>query len=190
MVKRCSKIALALLISGPILAGCAKSPFATDGSSSTSGGTSMAGSTDGSRGGSAAGTAGTAGSSGQGHVARPNPKDFVTMPQLKDIRFDFDRYEIRVEDAEVLDANADSLKANPKMLILIEGHADQRGTPEYNMALADRRAKASMNYLVSRGIRSNRIAIISYGEQRPVCAKSSEECWSQNRRAHFMVKGQ
>jgi peptidoglycan-associated lipoprotein len=117
-------------------------------------------------------------------------KDFVANPQLKDIRFDFDRYEIRAEDAEILDANAESLKANPKMQILIEGHTDQRGTTEYNMALADRRAKASMNYLVSRGVRANRITVISYGKERPVCGKASEDCWSQNRRAHFMVKGQ
>jgi peptidoglycan-associated lipoprotein len=100
------------------------------------------------------------------------------------------RGDIRAEDAEVLDANAESMKANPKQLILIEGHADQRGTSEYNLALADRRAKASMNYLVSRGVRSNRISIISYGKERPMCMEASEDCWSQNRRAHFMVKGQ
>jgi peptidoglycan-associated lipoprotein len=188
MVKRVSKIALALLISGPILAGCAKSPFATsDGSSSTAGG-AMGASADGGRG--AGGAGGTGGAYGQAGAARPNPKDFTTMAQFKDIRFDFDRYDIRAEDAEVLDANAESLKSNPKLLVLIEGHADQRGTTEYNMVLADRRAKASMNYLVSRGVRSNRITIISYGKERPVCAQPSEECWSQNRRAHFLVKGQ
>jgi len=112
------------------------------------------------------------------------------MALLKDVRFDFDRYDIRAEDSEVLDANAESLKTNPKLLVLIEGHADQRGTSEYNLALADRRAKASMNYLVSRGVRSNRITIISYGKERPVCAEPSEDCWSLNRRAHFLVKGQ
>lgn len=190
MVKRISKIALALLISGPILAGCAKSPFTTssDGSSSTSGG-AMGASTDGGRGsGTAAGAGGAYGQGGA--AARPNPKDFTTAAQLKDIRFDFDRYDIRAEDAEVLDANAESLKSNPKMLVLIEGHTDQRGTTEYNMALADRRAKASMNYLVSRGVRANRITIIGYGKERPVCAQSSEDCYSQNRRAHFLVKAQ
>lgn len=187
-MKRISKIALALLISGPILAGCAKSPFATssDGTSSTSGGAMGGASADGGRG---AGT--TGGAYGQGGAAaRPNPKDFTTAAHLRDIRFDFDRYDIRAEDAEVLDANAESLKSNPKMLVLIEGHTDQRGTTEYNMALADRRAKASMNYLVSRGVRANRITIISYGKERPVCAQSSEDCFSQNRRAHFLVKAQ
>jgi peptidoglycan-associated lipoprotein len=189
MVKRISKIALTLLISGPIVAGCAKSPFATsDGSSASTSGGSMGASADGGRG---AGTAGgAAGAYQQAGAARPNPKDFTTTAQLKDIRFDFDRYDIRPEDSEVLDANAESLKSNPKMLVLIEGHADQRGTTEYNMALADRRAKASMNYLVSRGVRSNRITIISYGKERPICAEPSEDCWSQNRRAHFLVKGQ
>jgi peptidoglycan-associated lipoprotein len=185
MVKHISKIALAILISGPLLAGCAKSPFASNGESADG---SSGGSADGRGYSSAAG--GAAGAYGQGNAARPNPREFTQSAQLKDIRFDFDRYEIRSEDAEVLDANAESMKANPKLLILIEGHADQRGTSEYNLALADRRAKASMNYLVSRGVRSNRISIISYGKERPMCMAASEDCWSQNRRAHFMVKGQ
>jgi peptidoglycan-associated lipoprotein len=182
-MKRISKIALALLVSGPLLAGCAKSPFATDGSAdgSTTG-------PDGRGFTSAAGGAG--GAYGQGNAARPNPREFTASAHLKDIRFDFDRYDIRAEDAEVLDANAESMKANPKLLILIEGHTDQRGTSEYNLALADRRAKASMNYLVSRGVRSNRISVISYGKERPMCKEASEDCWSQNRRAHFLVKGQ
>lgn len=189
MVKRISKIALALLVSGPLLAGCAKSPFATggmSGSSSADGSTVV--SADGR--GFTADASGAAGAYGHGNAARPNPKEFSQSTQLKDIRFDFDRYDIRAEDAEVLDANAESLRANPKLKILIEGHTDQRGTNEYNMALADRRAKASMNYLVSRGVRSNRISIISYGKERPMCAEATETCWSQNRRAHFLVKGQ
>lgn len=186
MVKRISKIALALLVSGPLLAGCAKSPFTSAGSSAADG--SMGGSADG-RGYTSA-AAGAAGAYGQGSAARPNPKEFSQSAQLKDIRFEFDRYDIRAQDAEVLDANAESLKANPKLLLLIEGHTDQRGTAEYNLALADRRAKASMNYLVSRGVRSNRISVISYGKERPTCADANEGCWSQNRRAHFLVKGQ
>jgi len=188
MVKRCSQIALVLLISAPILVGCAKSPSTTSDASSPTAGGPMAGSADGGRVVSAAG--GPAGSSAQGNPSRPSPKEFATMALLKDIRFDFDRYDIRPQDSEVLDANAESLKANPKLMVLIEGHADQRGTSEYNLALADRRAKASMNYLVSRGVRSNRITIVSYGKERPVCAEPSEDCWSLNRRAHFLVKGQ
>jgi peptidoglycan-associated lipoprotein len=186
MVKHISKIALALLVSGPLLAGCAKSPFATNGSASTGG--SMGDSADGRGHMAAAGGAG--GAYGLGNAARPNPREFSPSAQLKDIRFEFDRYDIRAEDAEILDANAESLKANPKLQLLIEGHTDQRGTTEYNLALADRRAKASMNYLVSRGVRSNRISVISYGKERPMCVQASEDCWSQNRRAHFLVKGQ
>ena len=115
MVKRVSKIALALLISVPILAGCAKSPFTTssDGSSPSTSGGAMGGSA------AAVGVryrGGAGGAYGQGGAAaRPNPKDFTTAAQLKDIRFDFDRYDIRAEDAEVLDANAESMKSNPKM---------------------------------------------------------------------------
>ena len=183
MVKRCSQIALVLLISAPILVGCAKTPSTMSDASSPTPGGSIAGSGDGNRGvGSAGGPAG----SYAGNPTRPNPKEFAVMAQLKDIRFNFDRYDIRPEDSEVLDANAESLKANPKLMVLI----DQRGTSEYNLALADRRAKASMNYLVARGVRSSRITIISYGKERPVCAERSEDCWSVNRRAHFLVKGQ
>src|SRR5262249_40725402 len=94
----------------------------------------------------------------------------------------------RTEDAQVLDQNADLMKANPGWLVLIEGHADQRGTPDYNLALSERRARASMNYLVSRGVRADRFSVISYGEERPMCKEASEDCWSQNRRAHFAVK--
>jgi len=189
MVKRCSQIALVLLISAPILVGCAKSPSTTSDASSPTAGGSMAGSADDGR---VASTAGGPGGSyaAQGNPSRPNPKEFAAMALLKDVRFDFDRYDIRPEDSEVLDANAESLKTNPKLQVLIEGHTDQRGTSEYNLALADRRAKASMNYLVSRGVRSSRITIVSYGKERPVCAEPSEDCWSLNRRAHFLVKGQ
>ena len=121
-------------------------------------------------------------------AARPNPKDFTAKTDLRDIRFEFDSYEIRAEDAQVLDQNADLLKANPSWLVLVEGHADQRGTTDYNLALSERRAKASMHYLVSRGVRANRISVISYGKERPICKDASEDCWSQNRRAHFAVK--
>ena len=87
-----------------------------------------------------------------------------------------------------LDANASWLKANPSHLLLIEGHADERGTNEYNLALGDRRARASTNSLVSHVIRANRISIISYGEEMPQCREHSEDCWTKNRRAHFAVK--
>ena len=102
--------------------------------------------------------------------------------------FDFDKYDIRPSDAKILDANAAWLKSNAEHLVLIEGHCDERGTNEYNLALGERRAKSTMNYLVSQGIQASRITIISYGEERPVCTEKTEECWAKNRRAHFLVK--
>jgi len=131
---------------------------------------------------------GSSGSAAQANAVRPNPKEFTAKTDLRDIRFEFDSYEIRVEDAQVLDQNADLMKTNPGWQVLIEGHADQRGTPDYNIALSERRARASMNYLVSRGVRANRISVLSYGKERPMCTEASEDCWSRNRRAHFAVK--
>jgi peptidoglycan-associated lipoprotein len=114
----------------------------------------------------------------------------VTIPGLKDIHFDFDKYDIRSVDARILDENARWMKANPRYLILVEGHCDERGTSEYNLALGERRAKAAMNYLVGQGIQAARISTISYGKERPICTQKTEACWAQNRRAHFLVKPQ
>jgi|RhiMetdeSRZDD1v2_1073273.scaffolds.fasta_scaffold122630_4 peptidoglycan-associated lipoprotein len=123
-----------------------------------------------------------------GPIARPAPKDFAPVPELQDIYFDFDKYDIRPSDTRTLDANAAWLKSNPNHLLLIEGHADERGTNEYNLALGERRAKSTMNYLVSQGVQANRITIISYGEERPTCTEKTEGCWAKNRRSHFLVK--
>jgi len=131
----------------------------------------------------AAGTAATTAAPG----ARPAVSEFAANPNLKDINFDFDKYDIRPGDAKILDTNATWLKAN-NVLVLIEGHCDERGTNEYNLALGERRAKATMNYLVSQGVQANRITIISYGEERPLCTEHNEACWAKNRRAHFLSK--
>ena len=112
----------------------------------------------------------------------------MANPNLNDIHFDFDKYDIRPGDAKILDANAAWLKSNSGNLVLIEGHCDERGTNEYNLALGERRAKSTMNYLVSQGVQASRITIISYGEERPTCTQHNEECWSKNRRAQFLVK--
>jgi len=126
---------------------------------------------------------------GAGPVAsRPRPAEFRPESSLKDIHFDFDRSAIRPLDASVLVQNANWMKANPNDLILIEGHADERGTNEYNLALGDRRARATKNYLVAQGVRASRVSILSYGEERPVCIEHNEGCWAQNRRGHFLVK--
>ena len=120
--------------------------------------------------------------------AAPSPREFTAIATLQDIHFDFDKYDIRPGDAKVLDENAKWMKSNPNSLILIEGHCDERGTNEYNLALGERRAKSTMNYLVSQGVRANRITLISYGEERPQCTEKTEACWTKNRRAHFLVK--
>jgi peptidoglycan-associated lipoprotein len=121
-------------------------------------------------------------------TVRPAPREFVGIPELEDVHFDFDKYDIRPDDASILDTNAAWLRANGNQLILIEGHCDERGTNEYNLALGERRAKAALNYLTSRGVRASRMTIISYGEERPLCTEHGEACWSKNRRAHFLVK--
>ena len=120
-------------------------------------------------------------------AARPAVQEFAANPNLNDIYFDFDKYDIRPADAKTLDVNATWLKSN-NVLVLIEGHCDERGTNEYNLALGERRAKATMNYLVSQGVQANRITIISYGEERPLCTERTEACWAKNRRAHFLSK--
>jgi peptidoglycan-associated lipoprotein len=117
----------------------------------------------------------------------PAPSEFTANANLKDVFFDFDKYDIRPNDAKMLDSNAVWLKSNND-LVLIEGHCDERGTNEYNLALGERRAKAAMNYLVAQGVQASRITIISYGKERPTCTEHSEACWAQNRRAHFLVK--
>ncbi len=106
---------------------------------------------------------------------------------LKDIHFDFDKYDIRPQDAEILKENAALLKKYPTVKIQIEGHCDERGTNEYNMALGERRANSTKNYLISLGIPAERMTTISYGEERPVDPGHNEEAWAKNRRAHFVI---
>jgi peptidoglycan-associated lipoprotein len=119
---------------------------------------------------------------------RPDPTQFKPVAELPDIYFEFDQYAFRPNDARVLDAHASWLRARPRALLVIEGHCDERGTGEYNMALGERRAKAAMDYLVSRGIDARRMTVISYGAQRPGCIDQDESCWARNRRARFVVK--
>ncbi|HEV8306730.1 MAG TPA: peptidoglycan-associated lipoprotein Pal [Methylomirabilota bacterium] len=156
----------------------------------TAGGTGGLGSGPGGAGGAGAGAAGpgVAGATGTTIPALPSPKEFVETSALRDIHFDFDKYEVRAQDKGVLDENAKWLKSNANALLLVEGHCDERGTNEYNLALGERRAKATRDYLVSLGIDGSRITVISYGEERPLCTERTEACWAQNRRAHFLVK--
>ena len=193
MLSRCSHAMLALLlVLGVVLVGCAKRPATTQaaapaptGAATTTPG-AMAATQPG--GGGTTGGGGGSQPSGGGATARPDVKEFVAIADLKDIHFDFDKYDVRPGDAKTLDSNAGWLKSNPNHLVLIEGHCDERGTNEYNLALGERRAKSTMNYLVSQGVQASRITIISYGEERPLCTEHNEECWAKNRRAHFLVK--
>jgi peptidoglycan-associated lipoprotein len=106
---------------------------------------------------------------------------------FKDIHFDFDKYDIRPDAKPILEDIASWLLKNPPTKLSIEGHCDERGTNEYNLALGDRRAKSARDYLVALGIPSNRIEIISYGEEKPLCTEETEECWAKNRRSHFVI---
>src|SRR5262249_23761025 len=121
---------------------------------------------------------------------RPKIQDFVTTADLPDVYFDFDKYELRPDTTRVLEASAAWLKSHARELLLIEGHCDERGTSEYNLALGERRARATMNYLVSHGVAASRVTIVSYGEDRPQCREHTEACWAKNRRAHFLVKSE
>lgn len=106
---------------------------------------------------------------------------------FQDVLFDYDRYEIRDESRTILNAVATFLQEEKELNIAIEGHCDDRGTNEYNLALGEKRAKATKNYLVSLGTSPDRISIVTYGEEKQLCLDQTEECWQQNRRAHFVI---
>jgi len=106
---------------------------------------------------------------------------------LKDITFDFDKYDIRPQESSILKGNAALLAKYPNMKIQIEGHCDERGTIEYNLALGERRANSCKNYLISLGISKDRISTISYGKERPMDPGHTEEAWTKNRRAHTVI---
>lgn len=101
--------------------------------------------------------------------------------------FDFDKYNLRDDSLQTIQRNLQILKSNANMKILIEGHCDERGTNEYNMALGMRRANTCKSYLIANGIDSSRISVISYGEERAVDPGHNEEAWTKNRRAEFLV---
>ncbi len=106
---------------------------------------------------------------------------------LKMIFFDFDKADIRPDMEPILSSNAEWLKKHKSVIILIEGHCDERGTVEYNLALGERRAKAARDYLVSLGIDPSRIKIVSYGKSKPLDPRHNEEAWAKNRRCEFKI---
>jgi peptidoglycan-associated lipoprotein len=106
---------------------------------------------------------------------------------LSDVFFDYDQADLREDARSALAANAEWLKKYPTVQVLIEGHCDERGTAAYNLALGERRANAAKEYLVSLGVDGSRLRTVSYGKERPFCTESTESCWQQNRRAHFVI---
>jgi len=124
-------------------------------------------------------------------VIEPEPEVVrLTEDQFKIAYFDFDKYNLRSDARAALEANARLLRDYPNVKVLIEGHCDERGTVEYNLALGERRARASMDYLTSLGIGGDRLEIISYGKERPVALGHNEDSWAKNRRAEFTITEQ
>jgi peptidoglycan-associated lipoprotein len=192
-VRGSALLVVPLIVAALAVAGCPKrlgtgagtAPAPSGTASSSGAGQSAVGSA-----GAGGQSSGAAAAGQKRDAASLRPGDFTRVGSLKDIRFDFDKYEIRAADAKILDANAAWLKTNGGVQVLIEGHCDERGTLEYNLALGDRRAKAAMAYLVGRGVGASRMRGISYGEERPVCTAHDESCWAMNRRDHFLGSAQ
>src|SRR5215471_1243128 len=124
--------------------------------------------------------------------AAPPPPTNATMDELflkevQDAYFDLDKADIRSDARSALGKTADFLRNYPQIKVVIEGHCDERGSTEYNLALGDRRAAAVKQYLVSLGIGADRMSTVSYGKEKPFCMVSNEDCWQKNRRGHFVM---
>jgi peptidoglycan-associated lipoprotein len=123
-------------------------------------------------------------------VARKYPGiegEIFESTQFQDVYFDYNKYDIRSPDVEILQQTAVLMMEYPNVKIQIEGHSDERGTQEYNLALGERRANSVKQYLISLGVAGDRISIISYGEERPIDPGHTEEAYHKNRRAHFII---
>ena len=107
---------------------------------------------------------------------------------IEDVFFDYDKYNIRNDALSVMERNARVLSNNAGARVLLEGHCDERGTVEYNLALGDRRAQSAKNYLVQFGIDPSRLSTISFGEEKPFVEGHDEAAWSKNRRVHFVIQ--
>ncbi len=112
----------------------------------------------------------------------------VVQDRMADVFFDYDSAALSSSAQSTLDANGGALNQYANVSATIEGHCDERGTVEYNLALGDRRAQAAKDYLVRYGVPTSRLSTISYGEERPFATGSGEDAWAQNRRAHFVVR--
>jgi peptidoglycan-associated lipoprotein len=119
-------------------------------------------------------------------IVQEKPADVVVV--LEDVFFDFDKYTINEEYKQVLMKNAEIVMANPSKKLLVEGHCDERGTIEYNMALGEKRARAVVDFCTTYGIKPDRISWISYGEEKPFDTGHDEAAWAKNRRAHLALQ--
>jgi len=142
---------------------------------------------------------------GPGGTQEANARVTVTMPppppppagpseeelfaqNIKDGYFDYDKYDVRPDAQQALAANAQFLAQHPNIRFVIQGHCDERGSAEYNLGLGDNRAAAAKNFLVQNGVSADRIKTISFGKEKPFCTEANEQCWQQNRRAHFVYQ--
>jgi len=125
---------------------------------------------------------------GAGDFRSPADFDPALAAVFQNIYFDFDQFSLKPQTRAILDSIADWMKNNPRRLLMIEGHCDERGTNEYNLALGDRRANSAKTYLMQLGVDSGRIYTISYGEERPAALGSNEAAWAKNRRGEFKLK--
>ena len=162
-LKMISAMAAALL-----LAACASDEAATTGNANAGGGTTNNGIT-------------------QGAVTPGSVEDFQQNVGDR-VFFETDRYDLSAEAQSQLQKQAAWLKQYPAVTVTIEGHCDERGTREYNLALGERRANAVANYMTALGVDAGRLSVISYGKERPQCTESNEACWAQNRRGVTSVK--
>jgi len=125
---------------------------------------------------------------GQGDVDSADLDPEPTTVELEDVFFDYDKFDLDATDRAVLNRNGEMLQDTQGVDLLIEGHCDERGTVQYNLALGEKRAKQARDYLVSLGVPASRIEVVSYGKERPFAEGSGEQAWSKNRRAHFVVR--
>jgi peptidoglycan-associated lipoprotein len=117
----------------------------------------------------------------------PSSIDDMFLKEVQDAFFDLDKADIRSDARAALAKSADFLRNYPQVKVIVEGHCDERGSTEYNLALGDRRAAAVKQYLVSLGIGADRVSTVSYGKEKPFCSESNEDCWQKNRRGHFVM---
>ena len=145
----------------------------------------------------ASGPGGTADSTVRITVAQPpvepppstdmDSMEKMFLREMQDAYFDLDKADVRPDARAALGKSGDFLRRYPQMKVVVEGHCDERGSTEYNLALGDRRAAAVKQYMVSLGIGADRISTVSYGKEKPFCMESNESCWQQNRRGHFVM---